>query len=62
MREETRGKVDADVNKQRVGYGYVKPTVPGAAECGGALFHTATRSVQEFQPHPIWFTDRDVSH
>ena len=57
--EEAVGEVDVDINKDGVGYGYLRPVAQGY-ECGGGLFDTSTSTVIPFEAHPVFLFDEST--
>ena len=54
--QHTEGQVDVEVNRDGIGYGYVRPTA-GGFECGGALFDGVSRTAQVIGPHAVFLFD-----
>ena len=54
--EQAEGDIDVEVNREGMGYGYVRATAEGF-ECGGALFDCVRRTADIIGPHRVLLLD-----
>lgn len=57
--EQSEGQVNVDIEREGIGYGYVRPAA-NAFECGGALFGGVTRTVHVIGPYRVLLFEEDA--